>query len=155
DAAVKAHKEKLKPILDQIAAIEKPYKEKLTAAKRAKLDPQYANALVKDEKLRNDEEKRLAKDAQRMLSVNWDELVASLSPEDRDKRAALRRQMHNIELYAPDPLPKALSVADTLNPVPQMNLLKGGDPHRLGDEVQPRFPSVTLPKDAPPVAEIK
>ncbi len=155
EAAVKAHKEKLKPIQDQIAAIEKPYKEKLVAAKRAKLEPQYANALAKEEKLRSEEEKRLAKDARSMLEVKWDELVASLSREDREKRAALRRQMHNIELYAPEPLPKALAVADTLTPIPPMRILKGGDPHRLGDEVQPRFPSVTLPKDAPPELEIK
>jgi hypothetical protein len=154
-AAVKSHEEKLKPILDQIAAIEKPYRENLTAAKRAKLEPQFANALIKDEKLRNDEEKRLAKEAQSMLEIKWNELVATISPEDCERRAALRRQMHSIELYAPDPLPKALAVADTLNPIPQMNILKGGDPHRLGDEVRPRFPSVTLSEDAPLEAEIK
>ncbi|HKQ74083.1 MAG TPA: PSD1 and planctomycete cytochrome C domain-containing protein [Blastocatellia bacterium] len=155
EAAVTAHKEKLKPILDQIAAIEKPYKEKLKTAKRAKLEPQFAKALTKEDKLRSDEEKRLAKEAQGMLEVKWDELIASLSPEDREKRAALRRQMHGIELYAPDPLPKALAVADKLNPTPLMNILKGGDPHRLGDEVRPRFPGVMTPKDAPPEAEIE
>jgi hypothetical protein len=154
-AAVKAHKEKLKPILDQIAAIEKPYKEKLTAAKRAKLEPLFAGALAKEEKLRSGEEKRLAKEAQSMLEIKWNELVATLSPEDREKRAALRRQMHDIDLYAPDPLPKALAVADTLNPTPPINILKGGDPHRVGDEAPPRFPSVMLPKDAPPEAEIE
>ncbi|MCI0388276.1 MAG: DUF1549 domain-containing protein, partial [Acidobacteria bacterium] len=154
EAAIKAHKEKLKPILDQIAAIEKPYKEKLRTAKRAKLEPQFANALTKEEKLRSDEEKRLAKEAQSMLEVKWDELIASLSSEDREKRAALRRQMHRIELYAPEPLPKALAVADTLTPIPQMNILKGGDPHRLGDEARPRFPSVMASQDAPPEAEI-
>jgi Protein of unknown function (DUF1549)/Protein of unknown function (DUF1553)/Planctomycete cytochrome C len=154
-AAVKAHKEKLKPILDQIAAIEKPYKEKLTAAKRAKLEPLFADALAKEEKLRSAEEKRLAKEAQSMLEIKWNELVATLSPEDREKRAALRRQMHDIDLYAPDPLPKALAVADTLNPTPPINILKGGDPHRVGDEAPPRFPSVMLPKDAPPEAEIE
>jgi len=46
-------------------------------------------------------------------------------------------------------------VADTLNPTPPMNILKGGDPHRVGDEVRPRFPGVTLPRDAPPEAEIE
>ncbi|MBO0727231.1 MAG: DUF1553 domain-containing protein, partial [Blastocatellia bacterium] len=153
--AVKAHEEKLKPILDQIAAIEKPYREKLMAAKRAKLEPQFAGALAKEEKLRSDEENRLAKAAENMLEIKWNELVASLSPEDREKRAALRRQMHNIELYAPDPLPRALGVADTLNPIPHMNILKGGDPHRPGDEARPRFPAVTLPIDAPPEAEIE
>ncbi|HEY9435747.1 MAG TPA: PSD1 and planctomycete cytochrome C domain-containing protein [Blastocatellia bacterium] len=154
-AAAKAHKEKLKPILDQIAVIEKPYKEKLAAAKRAMLEQRFAAALAKEEKSRSDEEKRLAKEAQSMLEIKWNELVASLSPEDRERRAALRRQMHGIELYAPDPLPKALAVADTLNPTPPMNILKGGDPNRLGDEVRPRFPGVTLPKDALPEAEIE
>lgn len=154
-SAAKAHTERLKPILDQIEAIEKPYKEKLTAAKRAKLEPRFADALTKEEKLRSDEEKRLAKEAQSMLEIKWNELVAMLSPEDREKRAALRRQMHNIELYTPDPLPKALAVADTLNPTPPMNLLKGGDPHRLGDEVRPRFPGVMSPKDAPPEAGVE
>ncbi len=154
-AAVKAHKERLKPILDQIAAIEKPYREKLTAAKRAKLEPRFADALTKEEKLRSDEEKRLAKEARSILEIKWNELVAAISPEDRERRAALRRQMHDIELYAPDPLPKALAVADTLNPTPPMNILKGGDPHRLGDEVRPRFPGVMLPKDAPPESEIR
>jgi hypothetical protein len=154
-AALKAHKDRLKPILDQIAAIEKPYREKLKGAKRAKLEPQFANALTKEEKLRSDEEKRLAKEAQSMLEIKWDELVASLSPEDREKRADLRRRMHDIELYAPEPLPKALAVADKLNPTPPMNILKGGDPHRLGDEALPRFPGVTLPKDASPEAEIE
>jgi hypothetical protein len=62
--------------------------------------------------------------------------------------------MHNLELYAPAPLPKALAVTDLLNPVPAMHLLRGGDPHRLGYEVQPRFPSVLSPKDAPENLEI-
>jgi Protein of unknown function (DUF1553)/Protein of unknown function (DUF1549) len=154
NAAVKAHKEKLKPIEDRIAGIEKPYKDRLKAEKRARLEPQYSNALAKDEKLRNEEEKRLAKDAQRMLDVNWDELVPALSREDREKRAALRRQLHAIELYAPEPPPKALSVADAITPVPAMHILKSGDPHRPNEEVSPRFLSVLLPQDAPSAAEI-
>jgi Protein of unknown function (DUF1553)/Protein of unknown function (DUF1549) len=154
NAEVKAHKEKLKPIEDRIAVIEKPYKDRLTAEKRARLEPQYSNALAKDEKLRNEEEKRLAKDAQRMLDVNWDEIVPALSQEDREKRAALRRQLHEIELYAPEPLPKALGVADVITPVPAMHILKSGDPHRPNEEVRPRYLSVLLPQDAPPAAEI-
>jgi mono/diheme cytochrome c family protein len=149
EAAVNAHKAKLKPIQEQIKAIEKPYEEKLEAAKRAQLEPVYANALAKDAKLRNDEEKRLAKDAERMIEVKWDELLPALTPADREQRAAMRKQMHTLELYAPEPLPAALSVADKLNPIPVMRILKGGDVHRLGAVVQPRFPDVLLPKDAP------
>lgn len=138
-AAINAHKAKLKPIQDQIKAIEKPYEEKLKGEKRAKLEPQFASALAKEDKQRTEEEKRLARDAQRMLSSNWDELVAALSPEDKAKRAELRQQMHRINLYEPEPLPKALAVADVIKPVPAMYLLKGGDPHRPGAEVNPGF----------------
>jgi len=154
EAAVKAHKEKLKPITDRIDALEKPYRERLTEEKRAKLDPQHRDALAKNEKARTEKEKHLAKEAEEKLEIKWDELVPALSPEDREKRASLRRQLHEIELYAPEAPPKALSVADVITPVPVMQILKGGDPHRPGDEVTPRFLSVLLPPDAPPAAEI-
>lgn len=138
-AATRAHKEKLKPIQDQIAAIEKPYKEQLRAKKLAALEPVFAAALAKEDKQRTDKEKEIAKDAQRMLNVQWDELVASLSPEDKARRATLRQQMHRINLYEPEPIPKALAVNDVLKPIPAMHVLKGGDPHRLGAEAQPGF----------------
>ena len=137
--ATREHKEKLKPIQDQIAAIEKPYKDRLVAEKRAALEPFFANALAKDNKQRTEEEKKAAQDAQRMLNVQWDELVASIRPEDKAKRAALRQQMHRINLYEPKPIPRALAVNDVLKPMPVMHVLKGGDPHRLGAEVQPGF----------------
>jgi hypothetical protein len=152
--AVKAHKAKLKPIQDAIAEIEKPYKQRIEADKRTKLESPYAEALAKDAKLRSEDEKRLAKDAQRMIDVKWDEILPALSPADRERRAALRRQMHTLNLHEPEPLPKALAVADLMTPTPAMYVLKGGDVHRLGDAVQPRFPAVTLATDAPPAAAV-
>jgi hypothetical protein len=151
--ASRTHKEKLQPILDKIKAIEKPYQDRLKAQKRAALEPMFANALAKDDKLRTEEEKQIAKDAQRMLAVQWDELVASLSPEDKAKRAALRQQMHQINLYEPEPIPKALAVNDILKPIPPMHLLRGGDWRRPGAEVRPAFLSVVEGKGNVP--EIK
>ena len=148
NAAMSAHREKLKPILDQISRIEKPYKDRLAAEKKAKLEPHFAAALAKPDKDRTEDEKLLAKDAQRMLSVNWDELLATLNPTDKESRAVLRRRMHEIELYAPEPLPKALSVSDVISPAPSMHILKGGDPHRPGDVVMPGFLTVLLPADS-------
>ncbi len=152
-SATREHKDKLKPIQDQIAAIEKPYKDKLIAEKRAALEPVFANALNKEDKLRTDEEKRLAKDAQRMLSVQWDELLASINAEDKAKRAALRQQMHRINLFEPEPIPRALSVSDVLKPVPAMHVLKSGDWRRPGAEVHPAFLSAIEGKGVVP--EIK
>ncbi|MBX3280002.1 MAG: DUF1549 domain-containing protein [Acidobacteria bacterium] len=155
DAAVKAHKELLKPIKDDIAAIEKPYRDRLAAEKRAKLEAPYVAALAIEEKKRTPDEQRLAKDAMSMLQVKWDELVASLNPDDRERRAALRRRMHDIELHAPAPLPVALGVEDKISPTPKTFIFKGGDPHVPAEEVEPRFPSVLTAPDAPAVRDEK
>lgn len=149
-----AHQERLKPIREQIAAIEKPYQERLKAEKRARLERNFAEVLDKPAEQRSEQEKQLAKDAQRMLNVSWEELLAALSPVDRARRASLRQQMHRINLTPPEPLPKALAVSDTLSPVPKMHLLKAGDVHRPAAEVRPGFLTVLLPADTPWDAEV-
>jgi hypothetical protein len=108
--------------------IEKPYVERLKAEKRARLEsgePVFAAALAKPADQRTELEKQQAKDAQRMLNVSWDEILAVLSPEDKARRAALRQQMHRISLFAPEPLPKALAVSESITPTPAMHLLQG------------------------------
>ena len=156
-AAQAAHLEKLKPLKEQIAAIEKPYIERLKAEKRQRLEknePVFAAALAKPADQRTELEKQQAKDAQRMLNVSWDEIVAILAPADKARRAELRQQMHRINLYTPEPLPKALAVSDSIQPVPAMHLLKAGDPHRPADEVRPGFLTALLPPQANWDAEV-
>lgn len=156
-AAQSAHQEKLKPIKEQIAAIEKPYVDRLKAGKREKLEqnePVFAAALAKPAEQRSELEKQQAKDAQRMLNVSWDEILAVLNPADKARRAELRQQMHRINLFSPQPLPKALAVTDSLTPVPSMHLLKAGDPHRPADEVRPGFLTALLPAGANWDAEV-
>jgi hypothetical protein len=63
---------------------------------------------------------------------------------DRERRAALRRQMHALELTAPEPLPLAPGVAETMQPAPPVHLLVRGDVHTQGEEVQPAPPGVLL-----------
>lgn len=148
DEAVKEHKAKLKPIQDQLKELEAPYKKKVEDEKRTLLEPQYRAALDIPRDKRTPQQQSLAKEAIRMLDVKYEELLLVLPADVRERRAALRKQMHTLELYAPAPLPKALAVSDKFAPVPTTHLLKGGDPHRLGAVVQPRFPSVLLPPDA-------
>jgi hypothetical protein len=149
-AAVAAHKAKLKPILDQLKEIERPYEKQIEDAKRAKLDARYADALNKPKEQRSKTEAEDAKLAERMLDVKYEELLAVLPADVKARRAALRQQMHKLNLHAPEPLPTALGVADCkTSPVPAMHLLKGGDPHRPAQVVTPRFPTVLLPPDAP------
>ncbi|HWQ36300.1 MAG TPA: PSD1 and planctomycete cytochrome C domain-containing protein [Blastocatellia bacterium] len=152
--AMKAHNARLKPIKDKLAEIEKPYRERLIEEKRRALEPEYAAALAIPKDRRTPEQQTQARYAERMLDVKYEELLAVMPADAKQRRAALRREMHALQFEEPEPLPKALAVADKLNPVPTMYVLKLGDPHSPLRSVEPRFPSVMLPRDAPPAAEI-
>ena len=147
-AALKPHEDKLKAIKDQLKEIEKPFIEKLKAEKRAKLDPQYREALDTPKDKRTPEQKELARYAENKLEVKYEELWAVMPDEVKKPRAALRRKMHDLDWEAPTPLPKALAVADKLDPVPPSYVFRGGEVHSPTREVKPNFPKVLLSKDA-------
>ncbi len=141
-SAMKAHEEKLKPIKNQIAELEKPFIEKIKAEKKSKLDPRYSAALEIPKDQRTPEQKEDAKYAERMLEVKYEELLEVLPPEIKSQRGVLRRKIHDAVWDEPKPMPKALAVADRLDPVPAMYLFKGGEVHSPIREVQPDFPKV-------------
>ncbi len=143
-AAVRAHQARLRPIQAEIGALEKPYRERLRKLKYEALEPAYRVALDTPEKMRTADQKRLATDAQKMLGIAWDELVAALTPEDRRRRADLRKQMHTLNLHAPAPLPMAPGVGETLSPVPPTHVLLRGDLHTPGPKVDPGFPTALV-----------
>ncbi|MFN0120070.1 MAG: PSD1 and planctomycete cytochrome C domain-containing protein, partial [Blastocatellia bacterium] len=154
EAALKAHKEKLKPIQDQLKEIEKPYESRIENEKRALLEPRYRAALDIPKDKRTKEQAEEAKLAERMIDVKYEELLAILPADVRERRAALRRKMHALDFEAPVPLPKAPAVTDKLAPMPVMQVLKGGDVHAPLREAPPRFPTVLLPPDARASADI-
>src|SRR5689334_4147293 len=80
---------KTEPLKKKIAAIDAPYREKIAKAKRANLEPKYREVLAIPSAKRSAEQKKLAAETGPLLKVSWDEIIDALSPEDRDKRAAL------------------------------------------------------------------
>jgi hypothetical protein len=135
------YKAKLDPVKRAIDTIEKPYRERLKEEKRAMLEPALKAALDVPKEKRTEEQQKLAKAAMAQVGVSWDEVVAVLSPEDKRRRAGLRKQMHDIELTEPDPVPMAYAVANT-GGAPKIHILKIGDPKHKLDPVDPGFPSV-------------
>ena len=143
-AALQPHEIKLKAIKEQLREIEKPYRERLSAEKRSKLEPKYIEALDTPKDKRTPEQKEIAKYAEAKLEVKYEELLMVLPESVKTPRAALRRQMHNLDWEAPTPLPKALAVADRLDPIPPMYVFRGGEVHSPTREVKPNFPKVML-----------
>jgi hypothetical protein len=141
EARTAALMEKIKPLKAQVEAIDGPHRQRLQAAKKAKLEPMYREALDADPKKRTEEQKRLAKDAETLLKVTWDEIHAALSPEERVKREALRAQQHALEAQLPPPPAAAWAIADD-GKNPPTHVLKRGEVKRKGGVVEPAFPRV-------------
>jgi hypothetical protein len=114
----------------------------LREEKIQKLDAAHAAVLKVHKLQRTPEQQKLAKEADAQLNLVWDEVVHALSPEDREKRAGLRRQMHQLELEKPRPPAKALAVDDMEKDPPATFILKVGDAHHKLDRVEPGFPKV-------------
>ncbi len=149
DEALKAHKQRTKPIRDQIDEIEKPYRERLMEANRAKLDPKVREAMDVPKGKRTEEQQRLAKEGDAQIKVAWDVLLAVLNPEDKARRAGLRRKMHDIDYEQPAPLPAAFAVANA-EKSPPTHILKVGNYKMKLDQVEPGLLRVL---DPPPVTK--
>ena len=154
EAALEAHERRLKPIKDQLAEIEKPYREQAKALKREKVAPEFLAALAIPKERRTEEQKRLAEEAEAQLKPPWYDVVA-LIPEDlKARRRTLRERMHAIELERPDP-PRGAYAVKNLGEAPTTHVLRVGDYRHPLDPVEPDFLSVLddFGVEAPTTAE--
>lgn len=139
---------KIGPLRSQVTRLDAPYRTQLTKAKREALEPKFRVALDTPNEKRTPEQKKLVADANTLLKVSWDEVLAALSPEDRAKREALREQIHALEARLPPPLPAAWAIR---NETPaQTFVLKRGNPRSKWTAVIPAFPRVLVAAEAQP-----
>jgi len=125
----------------QVAEIDAPYRKKILEMKRAQLEPEYLRSLDTPPAKRTSEQARLAAHAEILVKINWDEIVAALTPADREKRARLRKEMHALEARKPRPLSHAWAVTDT-GATPFSLVLQRGDVKKPGARVEPEVPEV-------------
>ncbi|HSQ55677.1 MAG TPA: DUF1549 and DUF1553 domain-containing protein [Gemmata sp.] len=135
--------DKMAPLKARIEAIDAPYREKITRAKRAKLEQKYRDALTVPAAKRTAEQKKLAADAGTLIKVTWDEIVAALSLADRERRAVLREELHHLEAQMPPPTPAAWAIKST-DPKAETFVLKRGNPHSKTIAVEAGFPRVLV-----------
>ena len=128
----------MKPVEDALKALAKPYEEKLTEEAKKKLEPSLLEALNTPADKRTPEQKILAQNAKDQIEATWDEVVAAMTPEDKEKRTKLREQLHQIEMTEPDPLQATYAFVNTGEPAPQSYVLRMGDPKNQLDPVDPR-----------------
>jgi hypothetical protein len=132
---------RLGPLRQQIARLDDPVSQRLTAAKKARLDKHYRDALAQPAKQRTAEQKKWAAEAEILIKVPWDEIVGALAPADRARRTGLRARIHALEAQLPPPPSRAWTIQSDKK-IPGTFVLKRGDPKNKGMEVQPALPRV-------------
>jgi hypothetical protein len=132
---------KVAPIKTRVGQLDVPYQEKLREGKKARLEEAYRKALAADPKKRTLEQEKLVRDAETLLKVTWDEILAAMTPEDRERRAALRAEQHALEAELPMPPAQAWAIVDDGKPT-STYILKRGDVKNKGPVVTADFPRV-------------
>ena len=145
EQAKKDYELRLKPWKDQIAELEKPFRKELRAGKIAKLDPALQHVLEIPADKRDSAQKKLAKDAEAQVAILWDELLAALPSDVKQKRAALRTEFLRLQLTEPEPLAAAYAVSDMDGAPPETHILKVGDYKAKLGVVAPGFLKVIAP----------
>ncbi len=148
ETAMKAFEARLKPITDEIAAIERPVRERIKEERKAKLEKRFLDAMAIPKDKRTPEQEVVAKEGNKQITPTWDVVVNAIEPSEKARRAGLRQQMHKLEFERPEPLRTAYAVAN-LDKAPVTHMLKLGDHRYKLDPVEPGFLTALGAVDAP------
>lgn len=146
--AVKAHEAKLAPLKDAVKAIDEPYKQILMEQRKKTISAEHLAAYETPKEKRTPEQERLAKEAKDQITPAWDEVVAMLPADLKAKRYEIRKQMHEIDLHAPEPSAAAYAVANA-DKAPETHILKIGDHKMKLDVVPAGLPQVMVDPTSP------
>jgi hypothetical protein len=135
----------VKPIQDELAALEGPYREKLFAERLAKLSDEARAAHQTPEARRTAAQKELVEKTNRLLVVSPQSVVQALTPADRATHQRLQERLKQFDGRKPPPLPTATGLADGSGPAPKTFLLERGELGNPGAEVLPGFPIILTP----------
>ncbi|MDB5309654.1 MAG: hypothetical protein JWO38_3856 [Gemmataceae bacterium] len=133
---------KMAPLRQQVAKIDAPVRAKLAQAKHDALEPKYKDALAVPADKRTADQKKLVADAQPLLAVRWDEILAAMTPADRTKRISLREELHALEARVPPPTSAAWAIQNG-DPA-QTFVFKRGNPKQKLAAVKAAFPRVLV-----------
>ncbi len=146
DGAMKAIAERARPFREQLAVLEKPFRQALRDRKEASLTAAERAVLAVPEADRTELQKTLAMGANKVLNVTWEEVAAAVAadPDRQADRERLKRAIHEVELDAPRPPAKAMALAESKNEAPESFVLRRGEVDKPGPRVAPRPPGIAL-----------
>ena len=129
---------RLRQIGQQIADIEKPYRQQLRAARIAKLAPDVQAVLKMKPEARTPDQQALATQSEEAVKVGDDDVRAALTQGDAERLHAIEKKLVSIFTgYGPPPM--APGVIDVGREAPRTYIALRGNPEARGEEVKAGF----------------
>jgi hypothetical protein len=137
----------VKPVLDDIAKLEEPYRQKLYKERVAKLADAARDALNTPAEKRTPAQQELVEQSARFLVVPADAVAKALSEADKARHQELQAKLKSFDSRKPTPLPTAMGLSG--GPAVKTFVLDRGELKNPGDEVRPGYPTaLTTEKSA-------
>ena len=139
EAEIKRIDGEIKPVKAELAAIEKPYRDRIIAEKRAKLPAYMVLALETPEEKRTEGQKLNAIQIQKSLAADAKEVKAAMaaSAEDTAKWEAVDARIKAMEDGKPKPPATALSITEASRTAPESHFLVRGSSGMPGSVMSP------------------
>jgi hypothetical protein len=128
NAEVKRVDALIAPIKKQITELEKPYREKIIADKRAKLPAYILTALQTPAEKRSEGQKLNVIQVEKSLVAEEKELKPALSEADLARRTELQAEIKKLEDGKPKPPAATLTVKEDGPKAPESHFLHRGSP---------------------------
>ncbi|HWB07352.1 MAG TPA: DUF1549 and DUF1553 domain-containing protein [Verrucomicrobiales bacterium] len=141
---------KTAPAREKLAALEGPVRERLLAAKMAKLAPEVQEAHRTPKDKRTPQQEAVAQETASQVAVSEGEVKKSLAPEQAGLLAKINAEIKAVP--RPDPLPATMALRNPSGTPAAVHVLMRGDYTSPGGEVQPAFPGVLANSNTPAAA---
>ena len=109
---LKAWKAKAKPILDQIAAIEKKHRDAARESATKIFPEEVQKSVRKSYEEQNTYDRQLNYLVHRQVLKAWERISSRIKGDEKKKWDALQKQLKELEKTKPKPLPVAMTVRD-------------------------------------------
>ena len=149
--------EKTREVRERLAALEKPYRDRLMKGKRALFPPEVQDAIDTPAPKRTALQWQLFLKVEPQVSLKDEDLGKAMKGEDRGSGTSLRAEMDQFAPLKPPTVPVAIGITDVGPEAPEAFTLAVGVYDRPVEEVQPGFlsavharpPTIAPPTGAP------
>ncbi|MBI1840690.1 MAG: DUF1553 domain-containing protein [Verrucomicrobia bacterium] len=138
-----AYLERTRELQDQIRRIEEPYRQQASDDLRSKFPAEIQALMRKPQSERTPYEHQVAELAYRQVTHAYERLAPRIKPQDKEKLAAVQKQLAAFSALMPAPLPQAMTVTEVGPVAPALAIPKKGPA-----PIEPGFPTILDPGDA-------